>query len=283
MGSLHYFLGVEVIPTHAGLFLSQHQYIRDILETQNMAGAKDISTPLSTTQSLHLLDGTTSVDSTEYRRIIGSLQYLSLTRPDICFAVNKLSQFMHKPTVTHWAATKRLLRYLKRTIFHGIHILKAAAPCLTTYSDADWAGNIDDRTSTSAYITFLGCNPISWSSKKQRAVARSSTEAEYRALANGASETLWLLALFHELGFPLTVPPSLLCDNLGATHLSFNPVQHSRMKHIQIDLHFVRDQVQKGILHVRHVHTQDQLADLLTKPLSRTRTELLRAKIGLAD
>ena len=117
MGLLHYFLGVEVIPTHAGLFLSQHQYIRTILETQNMAGAKDISTPLSITQSLHLLDGTTSVDSTEYRRIIGSLQYLSLTRPNICFAVNKLSQFMHKPTVTHWAATKRLLRYLKQTFF----------------------------------------------------------------------------------------------------------------------------------------------------------------------
>jgi histone deacetylase 1/2 len=203
MGLLHYFLGVAVIPTHAGLFLSQHQYIRDILETQNMAGAKDISTPLSTTQSLHLLDGTTSVDNIEYRRIIGSLQYLSLTHPDICFAVNKLSQFMHKPTVTHWAATKRLLRYLKQTIFHGIHIRKAAAPCLTTYSDADWAGNIFDRTSTSAYITFLGCIHISWSSKIQRVVPRSSTEAEYRALANGASETLWLLALLHELGFPL--------------------------------------------------------------------------------
>ena len=109
--------------------------------------------------------------------------------------------------------------------------------------------HIDDRTSTSAYITFLGSNPISWSSKKQRVVARSTTKAEYRALANGASETLWLLALLHELGFPLKVPP-LLCDNLGATHLSFNPVHHSTMKHIQIDLHFVRNQVHKGTLHV---------------------------------
>jgi hypothetical protein len=139
---------------------------------------------------------------------------------------------MHKPTVTHWTATKRLFRYLKWTTFHGIHIRKAVAPCLTTYTDADWAGNIDDRTSTSAYITFLGCNPISWSSNKQRVVARSSTKAEYRALANGASKTLGLLALLHELGFPLKVPPSLLCDNLGATHLSFNLVHHSRMKHI---------------------------------------------------
>ena len=243
MGSLHYFLGVEVIPTNAGVFLSQHKYVRDILENTHMAGAKDVSTPLSTTQSLHLVDGTNAVNSTEYRRVIGNLQYLSLTRPDISFAVNKLSQFMHKPIVTHWTATKRLLRYLKKTIFHGLHLKSAAAPCLITYTDADWAENIDDRTSTSAYITFLGYNPISWSSKKQRAVARSTTKAEYRALANGASETMWLLALLQELGFSLKLPPSLLCDNLGATHLSFNLVQHSRMKHIQIDLHFVRDQV----------------------------------------
>ncbi|RVW68219.1 Retrovirus-related Pol polyprotein from transposon RE2 [Vitis vinifera] len=248
MGNLSFFLGVEVIPTRAGLFLSQHQYICDLLFTTNMLGAKDVSTPLSTTASLKLFDGTAPVDSTDFRRVIGSLQYLSLTRLDILFALTRNTTSV-----------------------------------LTTFSDADWAGNVDDRTSTSAYISFLGTNPISWSSKKQRAVARSSTEAEYRALANAASETVWLNSLLHELGFPLKVPPLLLCDNLGATHLSFNPVNHSRMKHIQIDLHFVRELVQNGTLHVRHVHTQDQLADLLTKPLSRQRTELLRTKIGLAD
>uniref|UniRef100_A0A2N9JAR7 Reverse transcriptase Ty1/copia-type domain-containing protein n=1 Tax=Fagus sylvatica TaxID=28930 RepID=A0A2N9JAR7_FAGSY len=283
MGLLHFFLGIEVVPTQAGLFLSQHKYVRDLLSKTNMSAAKDVSTPLSTSQSLKLVDGTAPVDSSDFRRIIGSVQYLSLTRPDISFAVNKLSQFMHKPTQTHWIATKRLLRYLKQTIFHSIQISKSGLPLLTTFSDADWAGNVDDRTSTSAYISFLGSTPISWSSKKQRAVARSFTEAEYRALANAASETMWLQNLLKELGFPLKTAPQLLCDNLGATHLSFNPVNHSRMKHIQIDLHFVRDLVQQGCLQVRHVHTQDQLADLLTKPLSRQRTKLLSNKIGLAD
>ena len=128
MGSLHFFLGIEVIPTRAGLFLSQHKYVRDLLANTRMSGAKDVSTPLSTTQSLQLIDGTAAVDSSEFRRIIGRLQYLSLTRPDISFAVNKLSQFMHKPTTNHWTATKRLLRYLKQTIFHGIQIHKAGLP-----------------------------------------------------------------------------------------------------------------------------------------------------------
>ena len=142
---------------------------------------------------------------------------------------------------------------------------------------------MDDRTSTSAYISFLGSNPISWSSKKQRTVARSLTEAEYQTLANAASKTMWLSTLFKELAFPVKESPQLLCDNLGATHLSFNPVNHSRMKHIQIDLHFVRDLVKKGSIQISHVYTQDQLADLLTKSLSKQHIELLRNKIDLTD
>ena len=190
MGSLHFFLGIEVIPTQVGLFLSKHKYVRKLLAKTSMSGAKDVSTPLSTTQSLQLIDGTAAVDSSEFRRILGSLQYLSLTRPDISFTVNKLSQFMHKLTSTHWTATKRLIHYLKQTIFHGIQLTKAGTPVLRTYTDADWAENIDDRTSTSAYIIFLGSNHISWSSKKQRAVAHSTTKAKYQALANAASETM---------------------------------------------------------------------------------------------
>jgi hypothetical protein len=283
LGSLHFFLGVEVIPTAAGLFLSQHKYIRDLLAKTSMDGARDVATPLSPSVPLQLDDGSSSVDSTEYYQVIGALQYLSLTRPDISFAVNKLSQFMHHPKQTHWTTTKRLLRYLKNTIFHGVTISKTSSNTLTCFSDADWAGSLDDRKSTSAYLLFLGNTPISWSSKKQRAITRSSTEAKYRALATATAESVWLLSLLQELKFCLSQPPLLLCDNLGATHLSFNPVQDSRMKHMQIDIHFVRDLVAKKILYVQHVHTTAQLADLLTKPLSRQRTEFLRDKIGLSD
>ena len=137
MGLLHCLLGVEVVPTQARLFLSQHKYIRELLSTTNMSGAKVVSTPLSITQSLKLLDGTTNVDNTEFRRIIGSLQYLSLKRPDISFAVNKLSQFMHKPTTIHFTTTKRLLRYSKQTIFHGIQLTQIGHLALITYSDVD--------------------------------------------------------------------------------------------------------------------------------------------------
>jgi hypothetical protein len=232
MESLHYFLGVEVIPTLGGIFLSRHKYVRDLLSNTNMLGAKEVCSPLSNSTPLKLNDGTASFDSTKYRRVISSLQYLSLTRPDISFAVNKLSQFMHKPTQTHWPTTKRLMRYLKQTIFHGIRLTSHTHPSLTTFSDADWTGNLDNRTSTLAFIIFLGSNPVSWSSKKQCAIARSLTETEYRALANAASKTVWIHSLLQELGFKLNTSSSLLCANLGATHLRPNPVHHSRMKHI---------------------------------------------------
>ncbi|XP_031286751.1 uncharacterized protein LOC116145431 [Pistacia vera] len=137
LGPLHFFLGIEVIPTRDGIFLSQHKYIRELLGKTSMKGAKDVTTPLSTSVSLKLDDDTSSFDATEYRRVIGGLQYLSLTRLDISFAVNKLSQFMHAPTTTHWTTTQRLLRYLKNKIFQGITIRKTANPALLCFSDSD--------------------------------------------------------------------------------------------------------------------------------------------------
>ena len=190
---------------------------------------------------------------------------------------------MHKPTQLHWQAVKRLLRYLKGTIHHGLSLTHSSSTALSAYSDSDWAGNPDDRTSTTTYVLFLGGNAISWASRKQRSVARSSTEAEYRAVATTAAEVSWVQQLLGELDSSPPLSPMIYCDNVGATYLCVNPVFHSRMKHIAIDFHFVRDYVRKGQLRVSHVSTTDQLADALTKPLSRQRLTLLRSKIGVSD
>jgi len=241
MGQPHYFLGIEIIPTTNGIFLSQHRYIRELLQRFDMEGAKPSSTPLSSTTMLQLNDCTAATDATEYHRIIGGLQYLNLTRPDLSYSINKLSQFMHKPTSLHLQHLKRVLRYIKLTMNHGLMLSKKMKNNLLAYSDADWGGNHDDRTSTSAYIIFFGCNPISWLSRKQRIVARSSTEAEYRAVATATTKLMWLQNLLHELRIAVPDPPRLLCDNVGATYLCSNSILHSRMKHISLDYHFVRN------------------------------------------
>lgn len=216
-------------------------------------------------------------DHHEYRRVVGSFQYLALTRPDISYAVNRLSQFMHNPTTDHWMAVKRVLRYLSSTLGHG----NFQQPTLHAFSSADWAGDSDDYVSTNGYIIYLGANPISWTSKKQNGVARSSTEAEYRAVAKTSAEKRWICSLLTELGITLQSTRTIYCDNIGATYLCQNLVFHSRMKHISIDYHFVRGHIQHGMLRVAHVSTHDQLADGLTKPLPRATFQRLCSKIGV--
>jgi histone deacetylase 1/2 len=168
------------------------------------------------------------------------------------------------------------------TLHHGLFLSAKSPSILHGFSDADWAGNKDDRSSTSAYILFLGSHPISWSSKKQRVIAKSSTEAEYRALSMAASELCWVQNLLRELRVSTPQPPVLYCDNLGTTYVAAKPVFHSRMKHLEIYYHFVRTMVLDKQLRVAHVSSKDQLADVLTKPLSRHDFEQLRGKIGVS-
>ena len=246
----------------------QSKYISDLLNKVNMQNTKAVSTPLNPAEKLSLNLGKPLSDPSQYRTVVGSLEYLSFTRPDIAYAVNKLSQYMHSPTDAHWTAIKRVLRYLAGTMSHGILLHRNNPLSLHAYSDADWAGDRDDFISTNAYVVCLGGHPISWSSKKQKGLSRSSTEAEYRPVANTAAELRWICSLLTELGITLPSDPFTYCDNIGATYLCANPVFHSRMKHIALDYHFIREQIQSGQLRVTHVSTRDQLADALTKPLT---------------
>lgn len=202
-----------------------------------------------------------------------------MTRSDISFTVNKLSQFMHCPKDIHWVAIKHLLRYLQETSSFALLLQRSASLHLHAYSDADWAGCHTDCKSTGGYAIFLGSNLVSWTSRKQRTVARSSTESEYKVLADTAVELTWLQTLMFELGIYLSLPPTLWCDNIGATYLCANPVFYARTKHVEIDFHFVRDKVARKDLNVQFLSTKDQLADIFTKPLASSRHKLLCSKL----
>ncbi|XP_062230159.1 uncharacterized mitochondrial protein AtMg00810-like [Phragmites australis] len=266
LGPLHRFLGVSVTRRNGGLFLSQRQYMLDILERAGMSDCKPCSTPIDTSAKVSS-DGVPVPDATDYCALAGALQYLTFTRPDIAYAVQQVCLYMHDPREPHLALVKRILRYIHSTLDFGLQLYSSTVSSLTAYSDADWAGCPDTRRSTSGYAVFLGDNLISWSSKRQPTVSRSSTEAEYRAVANVVAEVTWLRQLLLELHCPVRQASVVYCDNLSAAYLSTNPVQHQRTKHIEIDLHFVRDKVATGAVRVLHVPTSSQYADIFTKGL----------------
>lgn len=280
---ISYFLGVEATRTPSGLHLMQRKYIIDLLTKMNMLDAKSATTPMPVSPKLTLTSGHAISDPREFRMVLGILQYLCFTRPDIAYSVNRLSQFMHRPTDEHWQAVKRVLRYLAGTLSHGILLRRNTPLSLHAYSDADWAGDTDDFVSTNAFILYIGATPIAWSSKQQTGIAHSSTEVEYRAVANTAAEMKLVCSLLTELGITLKHPPVVFCDNVGATYLSANPVFHSRMKHLARDFHFVRENFRSRALRVTHVSTKDQLANAVTKPLPRSRFTELVSKIGVVS
>ncbi|XP_071741161.1 uncharacterized protein [Rutidosis leptorrhynchoides] len=246
LGDLHHFLGVEVIRTKDGLLLSQHNHIRDILSAQDMEGAKEFTTPMRHTSPLIPNNSSTEVDATSFSKVVSQLQYLALTRPDISFATNKLSQFMHKPSDDHWQTLKRLLRYLKGTIYHGLFLRNDQLLTLSAFSNSDWGGSKDYGSSTTGYVVYLGAI-FSLRSPQDRNLS--------------------------------PVRP----QKLRATYLCANPVFHSRMKHNALDYHFVREHIQGGTLNVQHISNKDQIADTLTKPLSRRLFLNFRFKIGVTD
>ncbi|KAJ4757139.1 hypothetical protein LUZ62_067514 [Rhynchospora pubera] len=246
LGSLNFFLGIETHSKSNGILLTQTKYVGDLLARTKMLDAKPVTTPIATHITLSKDSGDPFAEPSLYRSVVGALQYATLTRPDIAYAVNKVSQFMHNPTDLHWAAVKRIL-----------------------------------RRSTSGFCIYFGRNLISWSAKKQVTVSRSSTEAEYRGLALTCTEILWIQFLLQELHVTLSHPPILWCDNIGATFLAANPMFHARTKHIEIDYHFVRERVTSKQLCVKFICSKDQLGDVMTKPLSTARFSFLKDKLNV--
>ncbi|KAI3723537.1 hypothetical protein L2E82_35180 [Cichorium intybus] len=281
LGVLHHFLGISVTRNNQGLFLSQSQYARDILHRANMSSCNACSTPVDTSSKLSATAGSPLPDGTLYRSLAGALQYLTFTRPDISYAVQQVCLFMHAPRDSHFHFMKRILRYLKGTLDYGIHITPSRSHHLIAYSDADWGGCPDSRRSTSGYCVYLGDNLVSWSSKRQHTISRSSAEAEYRGVANAVAETSWLRNLLLELHVPVTKAFVIYCDNVSAVYLSGNPVQHQRTKHVKIDIHFVREKVRVGHIRVLHVPAAYQYADIFTKGLPRPLFESFRTSLSV--
>uniref|UniRef100_A0A2N9G7K3 CCHC-type domain-containing protein n=1 Tax=Fagus sylvatica TaxID=28930 RepID=A0A2N9G7K3_FAGSY len=283
LGHLSYFLGLEVSSDSTGYYLSQAKYASDLLSRTGLTDTKVVSTPLEMNARLTPLDGTPLNDATLYRQLVGSLVYLTVTRPDIAHAVHLVSQFLSAPHSTHYAAVLHILRYIKGTMFHGLHFSAHSTLDLCAYSDADWAGDPTDRRSTTGFCFFLGDSLISWRSKKQHIVSRSSTEAEYRALADTTSELLALRWLLEDMGVTHSSPTVIHCDNRSAIQIAHNDVFHERTKHIEIDCHLVRHHLSAGILHLLPVSSSDQTADIFTKTFPPGRFRDLVSKLKMAS
>lgn len=283
LGVLKYFLGIEVARTNDGLVLSQRKYVLDILKDSGKLGCKPSSFPIEHGLKLDKGEKEQSVDANQYRRLIGRLLYLQATRPDITYTVNILSQFVADPRSVHLEAADRVLRYLKATPGQGILLARMGDPILTAYCDSDWLGCPYTRRSRTGYILLLGGSPISWKTKKQSVVSRSSAEAEYRAMASTISEVLWVRWLLSELQVPVPSATSLFCDNQAARHIANNPVFHERTKHVEMDCYFVRERVESNEVVPMRVSSKFQLADLLTKGLTTQQHQFLLGKIGMTN
>ena len=239
LGPLNYFLALEVSSSVDGYYLTQEKYTFDMISRASITNSKIVDTPIEYNCRLNSRDGESLSDANLYKQLVGSLIYLTVTRLDISYAVHVVSQFMVASRSPYYAVV-RILRYLKGTIFDGLHFSSHSSLTLQAYSDADWASDPTNCRFTTGYCFLLGDSFISWKSKKQTVIARSSTEAEYRALAATTTKLIWLRWLLQDLGIDCSTATKLHCDNRSAIQIAHNDIFHERTKHIEIDCHFIR-------------------------------------------
>lgn len=283
LGDVKYFLGIEVARTDTGMMLTQHKFITDIISDTGLQDAKVAGSPYIQGVKLTADMGQPLQDVESYRRLVGRLLYLSMTRPDISYAVQQLSQFMQAPRTMHLKAALTVVKYLKGTSFIGLFLPATNDLKIRAFSDADWATCTDSRRSITGYCIFLGTSLVSWKTKKQSTVSRSSAESEYRAMATTVCELQWLTSLLTDFHISVVKPIPLHCDNKAAIHIAANPVFHERTKHIDIDCHVVRNQIQAGLIHTPYLPSSLQLADMFTKTLPSHSYHDFVSKLGLVD
>ena len=283
LGPLRYFLGIEVSSTPEGFYLSQEQYIQNLLDRAGLTDHQTVETPMELNVHLRATDGEPLSDATRYRHLVGSLVYLGVTRPDISHAVHILSQFVSAPTQLHYTHLLRVLRYLRGTMTRRLFFPRSSSLQLQAYCDATWASDVSDRRSLSAFCVFLGGSLISWKTKKQTAVSRSSAEAELRAMALVTAEVTWLRWLLEDFGVSVSMPTPLLSDSTGAISMALNPADHEHRKHIGVDVFYTQAQVHDGIVAPRYVPSEIQLADLFTKAQTGARHRFYLSKLSVVD
>ncbi|GJW44272.1 retrovirus-related pol polyprotein from transposon TNT 1-94, partial [Tanacetum coccineum] len=280
MGQMSFFLGLQVSQNPRGIFINQSKFALEILKKFGMDSCDPVDTPMVDRLKLDEDPLGIPVDQTRFRSMVGSLMYLTASRPDLVFVVCMCARYQASPTKKHLEALKRVFRYLRGTINWGLWYPKDTAMALTAYADADHAGCQDTRRSTSGSAQFLGDKLVSWSSKKQKSTAISTTEAEYIAMSGCCAQILWMRSQLTDYDFVFNKIP-LYCDNRSAIALCCNNVQHSRSKHIDIRHHFIREQVEKGVVELYFVTTDYQLANIFTKALSRERFEFLLPRLDI--